>query len=32
MLKMGIEGQLAQRDAALAGELDDDGKDGGTFY
>ena len=32
MLKMGIEGQLTQRDAALAGELDDDGKDGGTFY
>ena len=32
MLKMGVEGQLAQRDAALAGELDDDGKDGGTFY
>jgi len=32
MLKMGVEGQLPQRDAALAGELDDDGKDGGTFY
>ncbi|HIF71078.1 MAG TPA: hypothetical protein EYQ61_00695 [Dehalococcoidia bacterium] len=32
MLKMGVEGQLADVKAGLEGQLDDDSKDGGTFY
>ena len=32
LLKMGVEGQLADVKAGLEGELDDDGEDGGTFY